>query len=1324
MSEILSAFDPVDELVDGFLERYRRGERPSLTEYTDKHPELAERIRSLFPALLVMEELGSRDGHASGLHANGTGPAANVPERLGDYLLLRRIGSGGMGIVYEAIQESLGRHVALKTLPFHQLGDATRLERFRREARAAARLHHTHIVPVFGVGERDGLHYYIMQFIRGQGLDSILREVKRLRQQHGEDSGSDPSAGPGLSATLALGLSTGRFHASGLRAEIPIDRVDTETVPAVTPGSLVNRSISSEASRLSQLSSQPEAQYFRSVARIGVQVADALEYAHQQGILHRDIKPSNLLLDAAGEIWVTDFGLAKDEGSDELTLTGEIVGTLLYMAPERFQGKCDSRSDVYGLGITLYELVTLKPPYEAADRHALMQRVASESPVPLKSIAQSVPHDLETIIEKAIARDPADRYATAAALGEDLQRFMDDKPIRARRASRAERLARWSRRNPWLATLLAAVTVLLMAIIVVLSAATIRLNRERDRTQAAYLENRRTLYAAQIHLAHLAWNDAQIRRAEEILASEPCVRVGPDEPDLQGWEWHYLRRLCRSDALTLKDSETNLFTVAWSPVGHWLAAGGWDGKIRLWNLASEDRRPVFLSGHLNEVHQVVFSPDGDTLASAARDGTVRLWEIKTGREVRCFSLSNEMARSVTFSPDRKRIAAAGADRKIYQWELASGRALPVIDAHDAEILIIAYSPDSHRIASGGKDKLVKIWDVESNRLVQTFAGHRAQVSGLAFSPDGRTLATSSEDGTLRLWDAVTAEVQGILQGQDEWVWVYSVAFSPDGRTIASTSDDSTVRVWDVKTRSELFRLRGHTGSVRGVAFDPAGRYLASSSTYGTVKIWDLAEGRQDVRILRGHTSVVYCVAFSPDGDTVASAGEDGILRLMDVAGERKPVILRGHNAAILSVAFSRDGRQVATGDRAGFFGLWDAATGRKLGLIEGHKGPVFSVNFDREGRRLVTAGADGRARIWTDSGQAVNDLPEHSATVRDAVYSPDGRRLASATADGVVRFWNTTDYREEKVLESANAALSSIRFSPDGGLIAATGPDGMLTLWSTDSGRVIRSITCHEGKVASVVFSPDGRRLATAGWDRWIKLWDTATGRETLSIRSAGAFSDLDFDTTGKRIAACGNAFLVSIYERERRQQAPSARLALGAPYRPSVRFTEKMRMPDSPAEPKENQALITQMLEGESLVAVTRPTGVVITQQNMTDFGPQWSKGKQLLWQRTGKGDVLKLILPAEGEGVFDISVALTVGPDFGIVSLAIDGKPVKGPLDLYSSRVHHTGELSCGRVKLKRGDNLFEVTIVDKNPKSSATQFGFDWIKLAPVRAKETSK
>ena len=458
-----SEFDPVDDLAEEFLERYRRGERPSLTEYTGKHPDLAERIRAVFPALVAMEEIGRGGGQVIGHHVGPSGSMTPTPQRLGDYLLLRRVGAGGMGIVYEAIQESLGRHVALKTLPSHQLGDVTRLERFRREARAAARLHHTHIVPVFGVGEHEGLHYYTMQFIRGHGLDAVLLEVKRLRRDPHPSTPTEAHDGDVSSIVLASRLRTGRFPAN--LAEPPETRTlasgapPTNHTPAAVPFAT---SPSSSSGERTDLSDQPEAEYLRSVARIGVQVAEALEYAHQQGILHRDIKPSNLLLDADGEVWVTDFGLAKTRESDELTRTGDIVGTLRYMAPERFDGWSDPRSDVYALGATLYELSTLQPPFDETDRVSLIERVLHESPVPLRKLDRRIPRDLETIVLKTLAKEPGERYATARQLAEDLQRFVAGKPILARRSSAIERLWRLSKRNPLVAGAVGAIAAALV----------------------------------------------------------------------------------------------------------------------------------------------------------------------------------------------------------------------------------------------------------------------------------------------------------------------------------------------------------------------------------------------------------------------------------------------------------------------------------------------------------------------------------------------------------------------------------------------------------------------------------------------------------------------------------------------------------------------------------------------------------------------------------------------------------------------------------------------------------------------------------------------
>jgi serine/threonine protein kinase/Flp pilus assembly protein TadD len=445
--------EPVEALAEEFLDRQRRGERPEIAEYTARHPELADRIRACFPALLLVERLKPDPCGSTGWGGGGSGGAA--PEQLGEYRILREVGRGGMGVVYEAEQESLGRRVALKVLAAPGLKDPRRLIRFRREARAAARLHHTNIVPVFGVGESDGTHYYVMQFIPGLGLDAVMREVRRLRGMNTEAGEDDATyaAGDGTPPATEVARSQVRWRFADWPPQGPCDEPAEATSatgpPAVLPGDSGTCSTARSAGG-----------YARSVARIGVQVAEALEYAHRQGTLHRDIKPSNLLLDGRGTVWVADFGLAKVADSDDLTHTGDVVGTVRYMAPERFDGRCGPESDVYSLGLTLYELLALRPAFEESDRRRLIRLVTHSEPPRLRKLDPSVPRDLETIIHKAIDRDTRHRYGAARELAEDLRRFLDGREIRARRLSPPEQAWRWCRRNPAQAALGAAVLAL------------------------------------------------------------------------------------------------------------------------------------------------------------------------------------------------------------------------------------------------------------------------------------------------------------------------------------------------------------------------------------------------------------------------------------------------------------------------------------------------------------------------------------------------------------------------------------------------------------------------------------------------------------------------------------------------------------------------------------------------------------------------------------------------------------------------------------------------------------------------------------------------
>ena len=606
--------DLVGDLVDEFASRQHAGESPSITEYCQQYPDLADEIRELFPLVSIMESAKSESmglGHAD----------SSSPEQIGDYLIVREIGRGGMGVVYEAQQNQLGRTVALKVLAKRLVGNKRALARFHREARAVAKLHHTNIVPLFEVGEDDGQSFLTMQLIRGTSLDQLINQF--------QSSTSEPRGSRTDSQTDSAN------NDSQLIKEPPTFSTDSQS--SVAQGSLHDSSqgvinlLNSSSSGSETRSSYGGGKRYRAVARIALQIAEALRYAHGRGIIHRDVKPSNILLDENGVVWLTDFGLAKsgtDEPSEDLTQTGDFLGTMRYMAPERFRGECDERADIYALGLTLYEMLTGKEVFESSDRLKLMRMIDESEPTSPRSIDPRIPKDLETIVIKSISKDLESRYKSAGAMAEDLGRFIQDRPIKARRHTMTERLIRWSRRNKSLAAAFAGIATLLMMMFVGLSIANFResgLRLQSDDAKLTALQRgdqlESNLYFSHMNLAGQAAGDVYgVNTIKGRLKQWHPDVIGRD---LRGWEWYYL------------------FSVSHRS-----------------RFASQ---PLKKDGTFRWCWYVNYNPDGSEFVNAVNGWGIQVRDSETGDVVR--ELKTGSARYVDWSPRWKQ----NCHRQIRKW---------------------------------------------------------------------------------------------------------------------------------------------------------------------------------------------------------------------------------------------------------------------------------------------------------------------------------------------------------------------------------------------------------------------------------------------------------------------------------------------------------------------------------------------------------------------------------------------------------------------------------------------------------------------------------
>lgn len=1007
-------------------------------------------------------------------------PAPAAPaERVGQYELHEQLGRGGMGVVFRARDTRLNRIVALKLILTGKLASDAEVKRFRIEAEAAAQLEHPHIVPIYEVGESEGRHFFAMKLMEG--------------------------------------------------------------------GSLADRN--------PQSATDPKLAAAAGIATLAAKLARAVHHAHQRGILHRDLKPANILLDAQGEPAVTDFGLARRlETDSELTLSGTVLGSPSYMAPEQAAGRSreiTTAADVYSLGAILYQLLAGRPPFTGDTPLETMRRVVEDEPVPPSKFTSGasearvnrIDRDLETICLKCLEKEPGRRYAGAAALADDLDRFVRGEPVQARPTGPDERLWKWIKRHPAWAVLIGVSLTALMGFIGLQQVNEANLKRERDHARkqesaarTSEQTTRQNLYAADMFLAHRAIEEGNLASARRTLEAH---RPKPGQEDLRGFEWRYLWKRCDGQQqYVLRGFSNAIISVAFSPDGRWLAASG--GRVvRWWNATNQQLVATLAHDPNSSVRSLCFAPDGETLWTGDSKGKVRVW-LPNGDRVGLITRGTGMVHIAAPAAAAHRIAFGernGTDGK------ASGAVAiySLLDAltrneHGSPLTnsggFAAFSRNGKLLVTGGGQSPVLLWNLSSGET-KRLLGEGFEATAVAISPDGANVAVCTYNSFgLTLIETAT--------GRTAWIhreglgMLGAPAFSPDGRTLALPCADHTVLLWDLQWSREARRLVGHRAEVLAVAFSPDGQTLASCGKDQTVRLWNLSQ-KTEAGVF---TFVLQPFVFSPDGRTLTAAISDGSPRKFGhydvttvqpkagpeiaLSANRYPLSGTADNGAPLrwflyggatsnqwakfqdfiathtnwtQAACSENGTVVALGFKNGVVKVWDNFNVARLPDIPTRERGLRHLAFTRDGCMLASVGRSNIIAVW-DVATGTNRfrLPARESAVRSLVFSPDRQLLAAGHEDSTIQLWNAVDGTPQATLVGHNVGVDDLAFTPDGRTLLSAA-DSTLKLWHVATWREVATLT-RTGPGGHPIFSSTGTALLTSHWNGTGRFWHAPTLEE------------------------------------------------------------------------------------------------------------------------------------------------------------------------------------------------------------------------------------
>ncbi|MCP4645470.1 MAG: protein kinase [bacterium] len=1049
-----------------------------------------------------------------------------LDELPGRYTRISEHGKGGMGRVLLVHDVKMGREVALKEL-MPESGSSSGLNldtpirgttavasRFLQEGRITAGLEHPSIVPVYELGRRpNGRLYYTMRLVRGRTLSDALKDCRSLAER------------------LAL---------------LP---------------------------------------HF-------IDLCQAIAYAHSRGVVHRDIKPSNVMVGEFGETVVLDWGLAKvtkepddpleqdlremperlakaDANGSPQTAAGAVMGTPDYMAPEQARGETErigEQSDVYALGVMLYQLLTGATPFSAPSSSQILKRVVEEEARPVSELEPEAPPELEAVCHKAIHKAQEGRYGSAKELAEEVERYLTGALVKSYRYGPSELLGHFYRRYRAV-VVTAAGALLVLASVGIVSFLQVYVARNREHTQRLQAEEARDVavaakertkeareraehkaYVAQIRLAQSYVRERNFAQANGLLSSM--------DEERRNWEWAHLLEQCNQDLFTLRGHESIVFRLHYSPEGSRILTVAGDKTARLWH--SRDGAPIALIQVPTAlIMDGQFSPDGSTVVVALRDGTARLYDAEDGHGTGVLKGHTGGVNTARFLGDGAKLITASDDRTVRVWDMQTREELARLEGHEGNVAgayashdatyfasvtrqgtircwraneqipmrtltgaLLEFAPSAPRLAFVNEGVAV-VWDLSTDQEV--FSSDRANdVERVRFTPDGERVLTASRDGVARLYSLSGGQLLASYNHGEE---ARDARMSPDQALVMVFSNAGLVTVWDASTGALLNQLAGHEGGIASAVISPDSRRIATGSRDCTARIWDAREPITRSTLATCSKGVTDLSA-SLDGRHVALVSQDRTLRLLDGATFQEA----GVHAAFSqhgpsSVALSADGGLVSAPlDGFAVFVL-EADSGRPISLVCDHRGRVSAVAFSPVDDRMVSAGADGTIRIWDPRTEVQAIVIEQShGTVKHAAFSRDGRRLATAARDGTVGLWDAESGAAVHVLTGHTRGAAYVSFAPDGRSLMSCGKDGLVIRWSVETGEIEGMCTGHAEEVGSAVYSQDGTRVFTASWDRTARVWDAETLEELLVVtHKDAALRRAWMPPNGRRLVLAGH---------------------------------------------------------------------------------------------------------------------------------------------------------------------------------------------------------